>query len=111
MALDLFGFKALESSCFNNSMEEITVVLNRKVEARLRECLLHLGWARQELQGEHTIPTAHVMSPGATLVIQEIEEVEYGLNEMLKKLETHSELDAEWSAIHGKKPATTMEDE
>tara|TARA_R110000787_G_C13141462_1_gene417327 strand:+ start:43 stop:375 length:333 start_codon:yes stop_codon:yes gene_type:complete len=90
MSHDVFDFTVTNervnaeiSRCDGSSMDGVAEVLNDKVKARLEECLKWLGVARQELQEENKIPTTHVMSRGATLAIQEIEEVEYGLNGML----------------------------
>tara|TARA_R100001377_G_scaffold72225_1_gene47981 strand:+ start:1492 stop:1782 length:291 start_codon:yes stop_codon:yes gene_type:complete len=81
-------------------MEEMTAVLNRKVETRLRECLKHLMYARTDLQEEHTIPTAHMASIPAKHALGMIQDVEDNLNELLEKLEVHPELDEEWRTIH-----------
>ena len=90
--VDEFAVGALEASTEEDSMETLAIVLNRKVEERGNECLLHLGWARQELQGGHAIPTTHMASRPAEHAVGMIKDVEDGLNELLERLETHPEI-------------------
>ncbi len=92
MAVDEFAVSALEASCLDDSMETLAIVLNRKVECQIKQCLTWLLCAREELTDEE-IPTIHMASTPTKHAVGMIQDVEDGLHELLEKLETHPEIE------------------
>ena len=92
MAVDEFAVSALEASCLDDSMETLAIVLNRKVECQIKQCLTWLLCAREELTDEE-IPTIHMASTPTKHAVGMIQDVEDGLNELLERLETHPEIE------------------
>ena len=92
MAVDEFAVSALEASTLDDSMETLAIVLNRKVENQIKQCLIWLLCAREELTDEE-IPTIHMASRPANHAVGMIQDVEDGLMELLAKLETHPEIE------------------
>jgi C4-type Zn-finger protein len=94
MAVDEFAVGALEASTLDDSMETLAIVLNRKVECQIKQCLTWLLCAREELQDEE-IPTIHMASTPAKHAVGMIQDVEDGLHEVIEKLETHPEIEVQ----------------
>jgi len=92
MAVDEFAVSALEASTLEDSMETLAIVLNRKVECQIKQCLTWLLCAREGLTDEE-IPTIHMASRPAMHALERIQEVEEELMELLAKLETHPEIE------------------
>mgnify|MGYP006409845539 CR=1 FL=1 len=94
MAVDEFAVAALEASTLDDSMETLAIVLNRKVECQIKQCLTWLLCAREELQDEE-IPTIHMAYRPAMHALGRLQEVEEELMELIEKLETHPEIEVQ----------------